>query len=114
MRKIAIALGLLLTLAFTSCAAGPQYLRRSLDNYDQKLYQEMPLVDGILWFPIPAFPIANYIAMFGDFFVNGYAFWIKDVWAGEGTGFQHADLAGERKIKSLVRDDSEFLKFEGH
>ena len=113
MRKILIALSLLASLTFTSCAAGPQYFRRSVDDLDQKLYLSSPIIDGILWFPIPAFPIATYLAFFPDFFVNGYAFWIKDLWSGEGTGFQFADHERKKMIKSLVRDDSSFFGFEG-
>lgn len=112
MRKFVTALTLLAALSLGSCLAGPQYFRRSLDDLDQKVYVNSPIVDGILWV-IPVFPIGYYLSYFVDFFVNGYAFWIKDVWSGEGTGFVHADIEKKKMIKSLVRDDSEFFGFEG-
>ena len=113
MRKLLIALTVLGTLTFSGCMAGPQYLRRSLDDLDHQVYVENPIVDGILWFPIPAFPIGYWLSYIGDFFINGYPFWFKDVWSGDGTGFIHADVDSKKSIKSLVRDDSEFFNFEG-
>jgi len=35
------------------------------------------------------------------------------LWDGEGTGFVHADLEHEKLMRSLLRDDSSFLSFEG-
>ena len=113
MRKIAIALGLGLALVLGGCLAGPHQLRRSLDDFDQKLYVDSPIIDGILWFPIPAFGIANYVAWIGDFFIDGYHFWINDVWANEGAGFVHIEPQGNKQVYSLTRDDSEFITAKG-
>ena len=110
MRKIAIALGLALALVAAGCAAGPQQLRRTVDDFDQKLYVDSPILDGILWFPIPAFPIANWGAYIGDFFINCYHFWIEDVWANEGKGFVHIDPQGTKQLSSLMVDDSKFAQ----
>ncbi|MBK8976899.1 MAG: hypothetical protein IPM29_13350 [Planctomycetes bacterium] len=111
MRKIALALALAVGLMFSGCAAGPHQLRRSLDNFDQDLYVEMPLINGLLWFPIPAFPIAYYVAYIGDFFItDAYAFWIRDVWEGEGTGFDYYDTSSKKTMKSLMSDDGSFLQ----
>ncbi len=105
----------LLTLAglvsLGSCAAGPQQLQRSVDDWDHKLYVEEPLIDGILWV-VPVIPIAKYGALIGDILItNPYHFWLEDVWDGEGTGFVHAAVPPvDGVVKSLMMDDAKFLK----
>ncbi len=110
MRKIAIALGLGLALVLGGCLAGPHQLRRTVDDFDQKLYVDSPIIDGILWFPIPAFYIGYWGASIGDFFLDGYHFWIEDVWANEGKGFKHIDPQGSKIVYSLMRDESKFAQ----
>lgn len=93
-----------------SCAAGPHQVRRTVDDFDHKLYVQNPLLNGVLWV-IPVFPIAYYGAMIVDFFVvDAYHFWFKDVWAGKGTGFEHFTVESESRVQSLLIDDAKFLK----
>ena len=109
MKKFGILLAALVLLGVTSCAAGPQQLFRTVDDIDQELYVEQPIVDGILYI-IPVIPLAKYVAALGDFFiVNAYHFWVEDLWDGEGKGFIHYDPDASEKLKSLYLDDSTFL-----
>ena len=107
MKKFGILLAVLVLLGVTSCAAGPQQLQRTVDDIDQELYIEMPLVDGLLYI-VPVIPFAKYIAAIGDFFINGYHFWIEDVWANEGKGFEHYNPEASQHLKSLMLEDSKF------
>ena len=96
-----------------SCAAGPQQLYRSVDDWDNEMYVEDPWLDAALYV-IPVIPIAKYVAILGDFFiVNAYHFWFHDIWDREGTGFEHykVDLK-HGKVKSLMIDDAKFLTAE--
>ena len=109
MKKLTILLAALVMVGAVSCAAGPQQLYRTVDDIDQELYVEMPLVDGLLYV-VPVIPLAKYVAAIGDFFVvNAYHFWFKDVWRGEGTGFEHYNADASEKLKSLYLDDAKFL-----
>jgi len=113
MRKIVTALALGATLSLSGCLAGPHQLRRSLDDFDRQLYVDNPIVDGVLWV-VPVFPIGFFVAQVGDFFItDAYAFWIKDVWEGKGTGFEHIDVEAQKTMKSLLSDDGSFLQIEG-
>ena len=112
MKKLTTLLAALVMIGAVSCAAGPQQLARTVDDIDQELYVDMPLVDGLLYV-VPVIPFAKYVAAAGDFFiVNAYHFWVKDVWDGEGTGFTHYDTDASEKLKSLYLDDSKFLFVE--
>ena len=68
MRKLitSLALGAVTALSMTSCAAGPHQLRRSVDDWDHKMYVNSPWIDAVLWV-VPVFPLAHYVAMIGDF-----------------------------------------------
>ncbi|QDU65821.1 hypothetical protein [Engelhardtia mirabilis] len=101
--KKSIAIAALAGLALSSCAAGPHQLRRSVDDFDQQLYIDNPLLDGVLWF-IPVIPLGYYIASIGDFLiVDAYHFWGKDVWRGEGTSFDHWTPEGSpARVNSLL------------
>lgn len=107
--KTKIALGAL-ALALTSCLAGPKQLSRSLDNFDQKLYVENPWIDSLLWV-VPVMPLGFYGAMFGDFFINGYYFWVKDAWDMKGTGFKYYQPeATDGTMESLLYDDAKLFE----
>ena len=110
MRKIvtSIALGVA-ALSMTSCMAGPHQLRRSVDDFDHKHYVNSPWVNGVLWV-IPVYPIANFLATIGDFFVtDAVCFWIHDAWDGKGTGYEHLKVdAADGKLGYLM--DSSWLK----
>jgi hypothetical protein len=110
MKKLGIILAVLVLLGTVSCAAGPQQLYRTVDDIDQKLYVDQPILDGVLYF-IPVIPLAKYVATIGDFFiVNPYHFWLNDIWDGTGTGFEHLPVdAPDGRVKSLYIDDAQFL-----
>lgn len=112
MKKTAgIILALLLVLSVTGCAAGPHQLSRTVDDWDQKLYVDSPLLDGVLYV-IPVIPIVKYAAAIGDFLVvDAYSFWIKDLWDGEGTAFEHYMVKPtDGSMQSLLIDDSKFMR----
>ena len=112
MRKLAIAL-LASCCFFGSCAAGPHQLRRSVDDWDHKMYVNSPWIDAVLWV-IPVMPLAFFGAGIGDFFVtDAYAFWFKDAWDGKGTGYSHlAVTPTDGQMKSLLSDDGKFLEIK--
>jgi hypothetical protein len=99
------------SLTLTSCSAGPHQLRRSVDDWDQKLYVNSPWLDGVLWF-IPVIPFATFVAYVGDFFVtDAYSFWFHDAWDGKGTGYEHFKVdAPDGKMGSLLSEGSGWLK----
>lgn len=110
MNKMLLVLGLAAIVLLASCAAGPHQLRRSVDGWDQKVYVDSPLVDGILWV-VPVFPICHMIAGIGDFLlVDAYHFWAVDLWRGKGTGFQHKDMKADQFMKGVLVDDGGFFK----
>lgn len=113
MKKVLGALTVALALSLTSCAAGPHQLRRTVDDWDQKMYVNSPWLDGVLWF-VPVIPFANFLASIGDFFVgDAYAFWFKDAWDGKGTGFNHfTPTHTDGAMDSLLLDDSKFLEIK--
>ncbi|MEZ5988304.1 MAG: hypothetical protein R3F30_04130 [Planctomycetota bacterium] len=114
MRKLLTALSLSALLGLGSCMAGPHQLRRTVDDWDAKMYTESPWLDAVLWI-VPVIPLANFGATIADFFVSdGYTFWVKDAFKGEGgTGFKHAEYLGKQHVKSLLLDDAEFLNASG-
>ena len=114
MRKLGIVLALLLCFSFTSCAAGPHQLRRTVDNWDQELYVDSPWLNAVLWV-VPVIPLADVLAAFGDFFItDAYTFWIEDAFTGQGgTGFVHAQPDQTRYMNSLLSDDGKWLRIEG-
>ena len=113
MKKALVALPLLMALTLSSCAAGPHQLRRTVDDWDQKMYIDSPWLDGVLWF-VPVIPIASFLASIGDFFVtDAYAFWLKDAWDGKGTAFTHFNpKATDGAMSSLLNDDAHFLEIK--
>ena len=99
---------------FASCAAGPHQLRRSVDDWDHKLYVESPWLNGVLHF-VPVIPVLTVGASIGDFFIgDAYSFWINDAWDGKGTGYQHyVPTPTDGAMSSLLLDDGEWLRVEG-
>jgi len=115
MRKTFLAMSLALgCFSLTSCLAGPHQLKRSVDDLDQKVYVQSPWLSAVLWV-VPVFPLANFGAAIGDFFVgDAYAFWFKDAWDGEGTGFEHYDMpTPDGRMRSLLIDGASWVKIEG-
>ena len=113
MRKARLVCALLALTTFAACSAGPHQLKRTVDDWDQKLYVDSPWLDGVLWF-IPVIPIAHFLASVGDFFVtDAYAFWLKDAWDGKGTAFTHfSPTATDGAMQSLMLDDAHFLEIK--
>ncbi|HLQ36919.1 MAG TPA: hypothetical protein VK348_03900 [Planctomycetota bacterium] len=107
----AILVAATLSCGLTSCFAGPHQLRRSVDDWDHKLYVNSPWIDAVLWV-VPVFELANWVAWVGDFIVtDGYTFWFKDAWDGKGTGYEHLKVeATDGKMSSLLMDGSSWLK----
>ena len=84
MRHIA----LLAIALLAGCFAGPQQLRRSVDDWDQKNYVSSPWWSATLWI-VPVVPAMYVGAIAGDFLVtNPVAFWGEDAWDGKGTGYE--------------------------
>lgn len=100
-------LALVLLTTATSCAAGPQQLRRTIDDWDQNLYVNSPWFDAALWV-VPVMPVATLGAFTFDFLIgNPYAFWFGDAWDGAGTAFRHAEVQPtDGEVESLLRDRS--------
>lgn len=113
MKRTLCTLAVGMTLFLGACAAGPQQLSRSVDDYDQKLYIQNPWLDGILYV-IPVIPLAKYVAAIGDFFIgNAYAFWFKDAWDMKGTAYTHFNpTPTDGSMSSLLLDDGKWLEIK--
>jgi len=113
MKKARLVCALLAITTFASCLAGPHQLKRTVDDWDQKMYVDSPWLNGVLWF-VPVFPIAGFLAAVGDFFVtDAYAFWLKDAWDGKGTAFTHYSVkATDGAMSSLLNEDAHFLEIK--
>ena len=114
MRKLLGSLAVCVAaVSLSSCYAGPHQLSRTVDDWDQKMYVENPLLNGVLWF-IPVFPLCTYGASIADFFVtDAYAFWFKDVWDGKGTAYTHYKTTPtDGSMSSLLNDDAKFLEIK--
>ena len=113
MRKTLLAILAATVMGFstTGCTAGPHQLRRTVDDWDHKLYVSQPWVDGILWF-VPVIPIAGFLAFVGDTLIGDlYSFWFHDAWDGKGTGFKHLDVTPtDGYMSSLMIDGASFLQ----
>ena len=110
MRKLAFALFLLASLALSSCLAGPHQVRRSVDDWDHRMYVESPFVNGVLWV-VPVMELTYLGAVIVDFFVvDAYSFWFHDAWDGKGTGFRHLEVTPtDGAMDSLLVDDGVLL-----
>lgn len=116
MRKTitSLALSAVAAVSLTSCMAGPHQLRRTVDDWDHKMYVNSPWIDAVLWV-VPVFPFANFIAQMGDFFVgDAMCFWLHDAWDQKGTGFEHHKVdAKDGTMSSLLNEGSGWLKTSG-
>jgi len=87
-----IGIATVLSLLLGGCAAGPHQLRRSVDDWDQKIYVNSPWLNAAMWL-VPVYPVMHVGAMVIDFTVTDpYYFWFDDAWDGNGTGFKHLDI----------------------
>ncbi|MEO6596788.1 MAG: hypothetical protein ABIP94_18735 [Planctomycetota bacterium] len=112
-RSSAVLALVLLTASLGSCAAGPHQLRRSLDDWDHKLYVNSPWFDALLWV-VPVMPVGFVFALALDFCItDAYAFWFDDAWDGAGTGFEHLFVeATDGRVESLFMDRSGWTRVE--
>ena len=108
MGKFPRLLAVVAAATLPSCLAGPNQLGRSVDDWDQRLYTNSPWWNATLWV-IPVIPVAAIGAFVCDTLVgNAHAFWFRDAWAGDGTGFRSADFAPVDGAKqSLLNPASE-------
>ncbi|MBP8299907.1 MAG: hypothetical protein KA020_06095 [Planctomycetes bacterium] len=111
MRKLVASVAVCVAaFSLTSCLAGPHQLRRSVDDWDQKMYVNSPWLDAVLWV-VPVFQICGFGASIGDFFVgDAYAFWFHDAWDGKGTGFKHAETAPTDGYVNSFLGEGGFMK----
>ena len=108
-----LALPFLFAATLSSCLAGPHQLRRTVDDWDHRLYVQSPWLDAGLWV-IPVVPITWVLAAAGDFLVtDAVAFWLDDAWDCAGTGFRHLPVdAPGGQVESLLRERSRWTRSE--
>lgn len=84
------ALAFLSVVAMSACTAGPSYLVRTVDDWQNKGYAENPVVTSTISNILPAYPLLKFLAAIPDYLIlNPVQFWAVDLWKGEGSGFQH-------------------------
>lgn len=110
-RRLGLSLGCALLL--TSCFAGPHQLKRSLDDWDHRIYVNSPWWNAVLWITA-VLPVGYVFAWAGDFLVTDpWAFWFDDAWDGEGTGFEHLPVQWiDGRMTSLMFDRSTWTRIE--
>jgi hypothetical protein len=103
----------LLAATLASCVAGPHQLRRTVDDWDHRLYVNSPWFDAALWI-VPVIPVGHALAFVGDFLLlDAYAFWFHDAWDGAGTGFEHVPVqATDGRVGSLLLDRAGWTRVE--
>jgi len=108
-----LALPLLFAATLSSCLAGPHQLRRTVDDWDHRLYVQSPWLDAGLWV-VPVMPVAWVVAAVGDFLVaDAAAFWLDDAWDGAGTGYRFLAVeAPDGHVDSLLRERSGWTRSE--
>jgi len=75
-----------------SCASGPHQLRRSVDDWDQKIYVNSPWLNAGMWL-VGIYPVCHAGAIAFDFILTDpYHFWFEDAWDGNGTGYRHLEI----------------------
>jgi hypothetical protein len=90
MKNTIRALAVALTLAATSCTAGPSYLVRTVDDWQNKSYAENPVVTGMVSDVLPAYGLLKLFAAIPDYLIlNPIQFWTVDLWKSKGSSFQH-------------------------
>jgi len=110
-RLAACAAALTLSLSLPSCLAGPHQLRRSVDDWDQDLYVNSPLFDGVLWI-VPVIPTMHVLALTLDFLItDAWYFWFDDLWDNKGTGFAHLKIDGkDGQLRSLLSENAAWMR----
>jgi hypothetical protein len=100
-RKFLGTLAILAALTLGSgCYAGPKRLQRAWDDYENKAYVDNAWLTGALGV-VGVYPLVNFAAMIGDWFVNFYYFWFVDAFdQNTGTAYIHENPTGARKSVS--------------
>jgi hypothetical protein len=100
-------------LLLGGCAAGPHQLRRSLDDWDQKIYVNSPWLNAAMWI-VPIYPVMHVGALAIDFTITDpYYFWFEDAWDGNGTGFRHLEIeCPDGWVESVLADRAGWLRSE--
>ena len=102
-----------LTMLLGSCAAGPHQLRRSVDDWDQRIYVNSPWLNAAMWV-VPVYPVLLAGATATDFVITDpYFFWFGDAWNGNGTGYRHLEIDYTRGwVDCVLADDSRWMRSE--
>jgi len=96
MRKLLLCS--LVVMFCAGCACGPNYLSRSVDDWQNKKYEESPALVWALTDVLPAIPLVKGLAAIPDVLVlNPVQFWGSDVWEGRGVGFEHDNPAADKE-----------------
>lgn len=105
-KKLLGAMLLACSLSLVSgCNSGPKRLTRTWDDWTNQKYTENAYVHGMLLQDIlPVYPLVGFVMAVGDLLiVNPYYFWAKDVWDGNGTGYNHTNpLDAERTVTGYM------------
>jgi hypothetical protein len=107
-----LAVGIAAALS-TACAAGPHQLARTVDDWDNRLYVQTPVMNGVLHV-VPVIPVLGLCAWVGDFCITDAAcFWFDDAWDGHGTGFQHLKVEPtDGQMQSLLIEGSGWMAIQ--
>lgn len=79
-----------LLVALTGCTAGPSYLTRTVDDWQNNMYADNPLVASVVSDVVPGFLILKVLAAIPDYlFLNPTQFWLVDIWRAKGAAHKH-------------------------
>ena len=101
------------SLLLAACASGPHQLRRSVDDWDHKIYVNSPWLNAAMWI-VPIYPVMHAGALALDFAVTDpYYFWFGDAWDGNGTGYRHLEVEWtDGWVDCLLADQGEWTRSE--
>jgi len=90
MNRLSIVSLLLVVVVLAGCSSGPNYLSRTVDDWQNAQYVENPVVTGMITDVLPAYPLLKFLAFIPDWVIlNPIQFWIFDLWKGEGVAYHH-------------------------
>ena len=98
MKKSSLLLAVMVTALLAGCTAGPSYLSRTVDDWQNNNYEKDPLITSILSQPfIPLYDLGKFVGGVVDVIIlNPIQFWGFDVWDNEGAAHIHDNPAGVR------------------
>ena len=91
--RVVVAVILVVAVFLSGCVLGPSPVTNSVLCWHQNIYADNTYV-GVLA-TIPA-GVAIYFTLVADFFINGYYFWIEDLWDGTGKTYDHKEFPNGR------------------